>query len=135
MRVGSGAPGTSSSSSAAVTPTSPGPQRSPTDISLANISFEATQAARGASPPPDYSSQDSSSDSSDDSDEDGRRRVVLGERERLLGVVNVGRRSPTPAYGDVVRESGGGGAGIGGRGRSGSAPAGPSGGHAAFRVF
>ncbi|KAH8153451.1 uncharacterized protein LAJ45_02264 [Morchella importuna] len=118
-------------SSSAVTPTSPGPQRSPTDISLANISFEATQAARGASPPPDYSSQDSSSDSSDDSDEDGRRRV--GERERLLAVVNVGRRSPTPAYGDVVREGAGGG--VGGRGRSGSAPAGPSGGHAAFRVF
>ncbi|KAH0614041.1 uncharacterized protein H6S33_005927 [Morchella sextelata] len=136
VRVGSGAPGTTSSSSAAVTPTSPGPQRSPTDISLANISFEATQAARGASPPPDYSSQDSSSDSSDESDEDGRRRV--GDRERLLGVVNVGRRSPTPAYGDVVREGAAGagaGAGIGGRGRSGSAPAGPSGGHAAFRVF
>lgn len=131
VRVGSGAPGTSST---AVTPTSPGPQRSPTDISLANINFEATQAARGASPPPDYSSQDSSSDSSDDSDEDGRRRGGQLERERLLGMVNVGRRSPTPAYGDVVRE-GAGSSGIGGRGRSGSAPAGPSGGHAAFRVF
>lgn len=123
VRVGAGAPGSG------VSPTSPGPQRSPTDISLANINVSDGQRVthRESSPPPDYSSQSSSASSSEEeSDEDTRRRNErVGDRARLLG-----RRSPTPAYGDIVREGGG---GVGGRGRSGSAPAGPSG--AGFRVF
>lgn len=120
VRVGSGAPGSH------VPPTSPGPQRSPTDISLANINVSTGDTThRESSPPPDYSSQSSSASStSEESDSDTRRRSEReGDRQRLLG-----RRSPTPAYRDVVREVVGGPA----RGRSGSAPAGPS---AGVRVF
>ncbi|KAL0640130.1 Protein ssh4 [Maublancomyces gigas] len=120
VRVGNGAPGSH------VPPTSPGPQRSPTDISLANINVSTGDTThRESSPPPDYSSQSSSSSStSEESDGDSRRRNDReGDRQRLLG-----RRSPTPAYRDVVREGAGGPA----RGRSGSAPAGPS---AGVRVF
>ncbi|KAL7269481.1 Protein ssh4 [Rhizina undulata] len=115
-------------------PTSPGPVRSPTDISLTNISVPNITVCHGEpsqynthrdnSPPPEYSSHGSgsSSSSSDESENEGdrRRRERELERERLLG-----RRDPTPAYGDVVRE---GVIVLGGRGRSGSAPAGPSGG-------
>ncbi|PUU83674.1 concanavalin A-like lectin/glucanase domain-containing protein [Tuber borchii] len=116
--------------SSAVSPTSPGPERSPTDISLANINvYPSTHTGGGNivrqnSPPPDYTSQSSmgssSSEDDDDSDEGSRRRSERGvERERLL------RRSPTPAYRDVVSEFPSWAAG--GRSRSGSAPAGPSG--------
>jgi hypothetical protein len=113
-----------------ISPTSPGPERSSTDISLANINVSpptnAGSVVRVNSPPPDYASQSSmgssSSEDGDENDEGSRRRSEREmETERLL------RRSPTPAYRDVVRDFPP-VTGNGGRGRSGSAPAGPSGG-------
>ncbi|KAI5783638.1 concanavalin A-like lectin/glucanase domain-containing protein [Geopyxis carbonaria] len=107
-------------------PTSPGPARSPTDISLTHFDPPApaavTTTIRPPSPPPDYCSQHSASDSSDSSSGSADtllRKQRAAERERLL-------RSPTPAYGDIVRDRSP-APGPGGRYRSGSAPAGPSG--------
>jgi SPRY domain len=108
-------------------PTSPGPGQSPTDISLSHINFSyptnPRPIVRENSPPPDYTSQSSmGSSSSEDGDDDADRRRAqrAAETQHLLG-----RRSPTPAYKDVVRDPPF-TVGNGGRSRSGSAPAGPS---------
>lgn len=113
-----------------ISPTSPGPERSSTDISLANINVSppvnSGTVLRVSSPPPDYASQSSAGSSSEEGDESdegtGQRSERELETERLLR-----RRSPTPAYRDVVRDFPP-VTGNGVRGRSGSAPAGPSGG-------
>lgn len=135
-------------STSVLPPTSPGPTRSPTDISLANFVVNTGESANtpgipsqyelpasqglppphphrhgSHSPPPDYASQISTT--SDDSDgmtpDERRRRKRQMERERLLGGAP---RSPTPAYRDVVGPQDRPGAGTGiGRYRSGSAPA------------
>lgn len=121
-------------------PTSPGPPRSPNEISLTHIDIGESSSQhqhqhlnntsilhndpnnqlnihiRGLSPPPDYSSQTSSNDtdSLESMDPQTRRRAErAAECERLLG-----HRSPTPAYKDIVRERS-----PGGRSRSESAPA------------
>jgi hypothetical protein len=106
-------------------PTSPGPARSPTDISLNNFDVGGPSSttvvvgppmsARETSPPPDYASQTSKRSSSDGSDGNNRE----GERRLLLLNPQLSTSDAAPAY----RERS--------RGRSGSAPAraaaGPSG--------
>ncbi|SPN98805.1 probable Protein ssh-4 [Cephalotrichum gorgonifer] len=112
-------------------PTSPGPQRSPTDISLAQLvpaeeeTGEASGEASGdgeadetvglglqdaLNPPPDYSSPDSSESGS-------RRGSVDSENTPLIQIVNRSRQGssatgsrtgishpPIPSYSDAVRE-------------------------------
>ncbi|KAF8539683.1 concanavalin A-like lectin/glucanase domain-containing protein [Trichophaea hybrida] len=95
-------------------PTSPGPARSPGEIGLTEIEHPHETQVLVQEPPPDYASQTSNSSSDDEDERRGQRRK---ERERLLGL------GQTPAYRDIVGERG-----VGGRYRSGSAPAGPSGG-------
>lgn len=103
-------------------PTSPGPARSPTDISLTNIEVvdesQEHQHHTQHNPPPYTTSHPAASDSDSTSDSD-TPSSRLQDRARLLGV----SRSPTPAYGDIIRTRSPGT----GRYRSGSAPAGPSG--------
>lgn len=132
VRAGRGRSGsTLQTTGRAAPPTSPGPARSPTDISLASIDVASIDVeadrepephfVREPSPPPDYCSQSSSEgdDATAVGETSRRKKERAEERQRLLGP---GPRSPTPAYRDVVRER----SPIGGRGRSGSAPAGPS---------
>lgn len=129
-------------------PTSPGPIRSPTDISLARFvpneeNGEASSAGHqethnsnplhlhledATNPPPDYSSPGHSDD------EDGRRYSTDEENTPLVRVLNRSRgnsaaavptrqnmdqqRPPVPSYSDALRQGAG-------RLRSGSAPSGP----------
>lgn len=79
-------------------PTSPGPLRSPTEISLAHINPHQA--------PPEYTSGDSDEDSSDN---DERTRLVGGTRTRSRrsqsGPVIRSPIPPIPSYGEVIAAS------------------------------
>lgn len=118
-------------------PTSPGPQRSPTDISLAQLvpaeeAGEATGEASGGegpdetvglglqdalNPPPDYTSPESSDTGSPRSSVDSENRpliqIVNRSRQGSSATTGSGTHPPIPSYSDAVggapREDGVGG--------------------------
>ena len=116
-------------------PTSPGPQRSPTDISLAQLvptdeageASGTTHAAAGvsgdhvvdviglglrdaANPPPEYTSPEhSDADSTDDSDsETDHVPLIRGPRARgVSSAATIRPNPPIPSYSDAIRQGAG----------------------------
>lgn len=112
-------------------PTSPGPQRSPTDISLAQLvpSDEAGEPSTSGNgpgplgdhvvdvvglglhesshPPPEYTSPEHSEDDSSGSDSDNVPLIRAGRSRGASAVTIRSNNPPIPSYSDAVRQGAG----------------------------